>query len=67
MPKVNGRDLADRLAEQRPSMKVLYMSGYTDNVIMDRGILPAGVALLGKPFTLTGLVAKVRQVLDSHN
>jgi PAS domain S-box-containing protein len=65
MPKINGRDLADRLAEQRPSMKVLYMSGYTDNVIMDRGILPAGVALLGKPFTLTGLVAKVRQVLDS--
>jgi len=65
MPKINGRDLADRLAEQRPSMKVLYMSGYTDNVIMDRGILPAGVALLGKPFTLTGLVAKVRQVLDN--
>jgi PAS domain S-box-containing protein len=64
MPKINGRDLADRLAEQRPSMKVLYMSGYTDNVIMDRGILPSGVALLGKPFTLTGLVSKVRQVLD---
>jgi PAS domain S-box-containing protein len=64
MPKINGRDLADRLAEKRPTMKVLYMSGYTDNVIMDRGILPAGVALLGKPFTLTGLIAKVRQVLD---
>jgi PAS domain S-box-containing protein len=64
MPKINGRDLADQLAEERPSMKVLYMSGYTDNVIMDRGILPAGVALLGKPFTFTGLVAKVRQVLD---
>jgi CheY-like chemotaxis protein len=65
MPKINGRDLADRLAEERPAMKVLYMSGYTDSVIMDQGILPPGVALLGKPFTLTGLVDKVRQVLSS--
>src|SRR5262249_9701163 len=65
MPKVNGRELADRLVTNRPEMKVLYMSGYTDRVIMDRGILPPGVALIGKPFTLTGLVDKVRQVLDS--
>jgi two-component system cell cycle sensor histidine kinase/response regulator CckA len=65
MPKINGRELADRLGRERPEMRVLYMSGYTDRVIMDRGILPPGVALLGKPFTLTGLVDKVRQVLDS--
>jgi len=65
MPKINGRELADQLTETRPGIKVLYMSGYTDHVIMDRGILPPGVALLGKPFTLAGLVDKVRQVLDA--
>src|SRR5262249_5886835 len=65
MPQMNGRDLAERLVEDRPAMKVLFMSGYTDSVMMDRGILPPGVTLLGKPFTLTCLVDKVRQVLDS--
>jgi PAS domain S-box-containing protein len=64
MPRINGRELANRLVAQRPAMKVLYMSGYTDRIIMDRNILPSGVALLGKPFTLVGLVDKVREVLD---
>jgi DNA-binding response OmpR family regulator len=65
MPKINGRELAERLAVVRPEMKVLFMSGYTDNVILDRGIHTRGIALLDKPFTFETLLAKVRSVLDS--
>jgi PAS domain S-box-containing protein len=65
MPKLNGRELAERLAVVRPEMKVLFMSGYTDNVILDRGIHTRGVALLDKPFTFETLQEKVRSVLDN--
>jgi len=65
MPKINGRELAERLAVVRPDMKVLFMSGYTDNVIIDRGIHTRGIALLDKPFTFESLLGKVRSVLDS--
>jgi PAS domain S-box-containing protein len=65
MPGMNGRELAQRVAEIRPNTKVLYMSGYTENVIGHNGTLDAGVRLLQKPFTLQDLKAKVREVLDS--
>jgi PAS domain S-box-containing protein len=65
MPKINGRELAERLAIVRPEMKVLFMSGYTDNVILDRGIHTRGIALLDKPFTFDTLQEKVRSVLDN--
>jgi PAS domain S-box-containing protein len=65
MPKINGRELAERLAVVRPEMKVLFMSGYTDNVILDRGIHTRGIALLDKPFTFETLLDKVRSVLDN--
>ena len=65
MPGMNGRELAQRISEIRPQTKILYMSGYTENVIGHNGTLDAGVRLLQKPFTLRELKNKVRQVLDS--
>ena len=65
MPGMNGRELAQRISEIRPQTKVLYMSGYTENVIGHNGTLDAGVRLLQKPFTLRDLKNKVREVLDS--
>ena len=65
MPGMNGRELSQRISEIRPNVKVLYMSGYTENVIGRNGMLDAGVRLLQKPFTLRDLKSKVREVLDS--
>jgi PAS domain S-box-containing protein len=62
MPGMNGKQLADRLAPLRPAMKVLFISGYADDVLTDRGV--RGDALLDKPFTGSTLSAKVRSVLD---
>jgi two-component system cell cycle sensor histidine kinase/response regulator CckA len=64
MPKVNGCELAERIASIRPGIKVLYMSGYTDNAIAHHGILDKGMNFLQKPFTVDGLTRKVREVLD---
>jgi PAS domain S-box-containing protein len=65
MPGMNGRELAQRISEIRPNAKVLYMSGYTENVIGTDGTLDAGVRLLQKPFNLRDLKSKVREVLDA--
>jgi len=65
MPGMNGRELAQRISEIRPNVKVLYMSGYTENVIGHNGTLDAGVRLLQKPFNLRDLKIKVREVLDA--
>ncbi len=64
MPGMNGRELARILAETRPRMKVLYMSGYTDAAISQQGILAPGTAFLSKPFTPDVLARKVREVID---
>ncbi|MDX3910475.1 MAG: CHASE3 domain-containing protein [Sphingobium sp.] len=65
MPEMNGRKLVDHALIARPDLKVLYTTGYTRNAIVHNGMLDPGVALLSKPFTLTQLARKVRQVLDS--
>ncbi len=65
MPGMNGRELSQRIAEIRPNVKILYMSGYTENVIGHNGMLDAGVRLLQKPFNLRDLKSKVREVLDA--
>jgi len=65
MPGMNGRELAQRISEIRPNVKVLYMSGYTENVIGQDGTLEHGVRLLQKPFNLRDLKSKVREVLDA--
>src|ERR1700733_1719192 len=66
MPGMNGRELAQRISEIRPNTKVLYMSGYTENVIGRNGTLDAGIRLLQKPFTLRDLNSRVREVLNSN-
>ena len=66
MPGVNGRELARQLAPLRPDMRVLYMSGYTDEAIGDNGILERGTAFLQKPFSPASLSVKVREILDSR-
>jgi two-component system cell cycle sensor histidine kinase/response regulator CckA len=65
MPGISGRELAKRLTMRLPRMRVLYMSGYTFNVIAHGGTLEQGVAFLQKPFTPSALADKVREVLDA--
>jgi PAS domain S-box-containing protein len=64
MPRLSGRELATRLAAKRPSLKVLYISGYTDDSIFRHGVLQGGMAFLQKPFNLKSIAQKVREVLD---
>jgi DNA-binding NtrC family response regulator len=64
MPGSSGPELFERLARQRPDLKVLYMSGYTDDTVVVQGQLDAGVELLQKPFTADILNRRVREVLD---
>jgi len=66
MPRVSGRKLAEQLAPERPAMKVLFASGYTDDAIVRHGVLEAGVAFIQKPFKPDALVRKVREVLDAR-
>ncbi len=63
LPGINGKELADHLKKMRPNLKVLFMSGYTTDVIAHRGVLDYGVAYLQKPFTPGGLTTKIREVL----
>ena len=63
MPKMGGPELAELLRPLRPDMKVIYMSGYTDNAIMHHGVLSPGIELLEKPFTMARLKRKVCEVL----
>jgi FixJ family two-component response regulator len=63
MPKLNGADMAKRLMEKHADLKVLYMSGYTDESIVQHGVLESGIAFLSKPFKPQALLDRVRQVL----
>ena len=65
MPGMNGRELAARLAAIRPRMKVLYTSGYTDDAIVQHGVLDPEMRFISKPYKIEELARKIRDVLDS--
>ena len=65
MPGVNGRALAEQVCLRRPDVRVLYMSGYTDDAIVRHGVLEDAKHFVGKPYTPTDLRRKVREVLDA--
>jgi two-component system, cell cycle sensor histidine kinase and response regulator CckA len=65
MPQMNGRDLADRLSPLQPEIKVLYMSGYTENAIVHHGVLETGISFIQKPFRIKKLMEKIRGILDN--
>jgi two-component system cell cycle sensor histidine kinase/response regulator CckA len=64
MPQMNGRDLADQLAPQRPGMGVLFTSGHSDDTMIRTGVLNKGMDFLQKPYTHDGMLRKLREVLD---
>ena len=66
MPGIGGYELAALVVARRPGLKVLYMSGYSNDAIVNHGVLAAGTFFLQKPFTLAALATKVREVLDSN-
>jgi len=65
MPDMHGPELARTLLSLKPEMKVLYVSGYSENDISDQGVLDAGLVVLQKPFTQQSLGRKVRELLDA--
>nr|WP_261341239.1 response regulator [Fimbriiglobus ruber] len=64
MPEMGGRVLSERITAARPGIKVVFISGYTDDTVVRHGVLEAGMAFLQKPFSPGALVRKVREVLD---
>jgi len=67
MPKISGKEVAERLSGIHPETKVLFMSGYTDEAIVHHGILDSHIAFIQKPFSEHALAHKIREVLDSEN
>jgi len=65
MPGMSGSEVADWLTKLRPDIRVLFMSGYTDDAIVHHGVLEAGMHFIEKPFTVVAITRKVRQVLDA--
>jgi CheY-like chemotaxis protein len=65
MPKANGRRVAERLRLLRPGLRVVFMSGYTEDAIVHHGVLEPGIVLLEKPFTEQDLARTVRTMLDT--
>jgi DNA-binding response OmpR family regulator len=66
MPKMSGSELGQLLLEQRPGLKVLYVSGYAESTIQQRGLAELGSRFLQKPFTLKTLAARIREMLEER-
>jgi two-component system, cell cycle sensor histidine kinase and response regulator CckA len=65
MPEMNGRELAEALSKLRPHLKFLFMSGYTADVIVHRGVLENGVSFIQKPFSAESLAVKIREAFET--
>jgi two-component system cell cycle sensor histidine kinase/response regulator CckA len=65
MPGMNGKELSVKLTSLLPRMRVLFMSGYSENVIAHRGVIDPGVPFVQKPFSVSSLARKIREVLDA--
>lgn len=65
MPEMDGRQLSEQIKKICPNLKVLFMSGYTANVIAHRGVLEEGIQFIAKPFSKNDLARKVREILDN--
>jgi two-component system, cell cycle sensor histidine kinase and response regulator CckA len=65
MPRMGGPRLAERLAEERPDMKVLFVSGYAENTVLQHGKIDVTTRFLQKPFSLKALARKAREVLEA--
>ena len=63
MPGMGGPDLANQLTQTSPGLKVLFMPGYTDDAMIRHGVVDGAIAFIGKPFSVKGLLRKVREVL----
>jgi CheY-like chemotaxis protein len=63
MPEMNGRDLAEKISALHPGIRLLFMSGYTANVIAHQGVLDDGVAFIQKPFSMADMAVKLREAL----
>ncbi len=67
MPGMNGRELAETILERNSNMKILYISGYTDDIIATHGVLDKGVSFLAKPFSIFDIASKIRNILDEYD
>jgi DNA-binding response OmpR family regulator len=65
MPRLNGHDLAERVRVSHPEARVLFMSGYVDDAVVQHGLQTQSISLLRKPFTPYALAARIREVLDA--
>ena len=65
MPKLSGKDLCEKIVKQRPDIKILFMSGYTEKAIINHGVIPSDSMFLSKPFSVLSITSKVREALDS--
>ena len=66
MPGLNGRELFEEVKQRYPDVRVLYMSGYTEDIVTHRGVLMEGIPFIQKPFAVEGLASRVRAVLESE-
>jgi CheY-like chemotaxis protein len=66
MPEMGGHELVERLRVQNPTLRVLFMSGYTERTVINNGAMPQGTGFVEKPFTVETLMRSLREVLDAR-